>query len=173
MVNELHKIFDQQHATIQAQQKQIKEVTVAFNKNEGEKKALKKTIKKKDQVIKGLNAEKMELKYQYMQDTEALDLKRCLTENTNKDQKSKIARLEFCYDIQSKKMEGMQEKINDANKAEAYAIELLNSEEGKFNLMMGTTKAFQEKDKKNKKQAKQIAFLEEKLGVIDVDELDN
>ena len=138
MVNELHKIFNQQHATIQAQQKQIKGVTVAFNKNEGEKKALKKTIKKKDQVIKGLNAEKMELKYQYMQDTEALDLKRCLAENTNKDQKSKIARLEFCYDIQSKKMEGMQDKINNANKAEAYAIELLNSDKDKFNLMMGT-----------------------------------
>ena len=100
----------------------------------------------------------MELKYQYMQDTEALDLKRCLTENTNKDQKSKMARLEFCYDIQSKKMEGMQEKINDANKAEAYAIELLNSEEGKFNLMMGTTKAFQEKDKKNKKTSKANCF---------------
>ena len=124
-------------------------------------------------MIKGLNAEKMELKYQYMQDTEALDLKRCLAENTNKDQKSKMARLEFCYDIQNKKMEGMQDKINDANKAEAYAIDLLNSEEGKFNLMMGTTKAFQEKDKKNKKQAKQIAFLEDQLGVINVDELDN
>ena len=180
MWRELHGINNQQHANIdnlqqqiEALQKQIKEITDAFNKNEGLNKALKKTIKKKDQVIKGLNAEKMELKYQYMQDTEALDLKRCLAENTNKDQKSKIARLEFCYDIQSKKMEGMQEKIKDANKAEAYAIDLLNSEEGKFNLMMGTTKAFHEKDKKNKKQANQIAFLEEKLGVIVVDELDN
>ena len=131
------KFFDQQHASIQALQKQLKEVTDAFNKNEGLNKALKKTIKKKDQVIKGLNAE-MELKYQYMQDTEALDLKRCLAENTNKDQKKKMARLEFCYDIQSKKMEGMQDKINNANKAEAYAIELLNSDKDKFNLMMGT-----------------------------------
>ena len=173
MVNEMHKIFNQQHASIQALKKQNKEVTDAFNKNEGLNKALKKTTKKKDQVIKGLNAEKMELKYQYMQDTEALDLKRSLAEKTNKDQKSKIARLEFCYDIQSKKMEGMQEKINDVNKAADYAVELLNSEEGKFNLMVGTTKALNDKDKKNKKQAKKIAFYEEHLGVIDVDELDN
>ena len=67
----------------------------------------------------------------------------------------------------------MQEKVNAANKATDYAVELLNSEEGKFNLMVGTTKALNDKDKKNKKQAKKIAFYEEHLGVIDVDELDN
>ena len=86
--NQQHASIDKQQQQIEALQKQIKEVTGAFNKNEGLNKALKKTIKKKDQVIKGLNAEKMELKYQYMQDTEALDLKRSLAEKTNKRIKS-------------------------------------------------------------------------------------
>ena len=70
-------------------------------------------------------------------------------------------------------MQGMQEKVTAANKVTDSVVELLNSEEGKFNLMVGTTKALNDKDKKKQKQAKKIAFLEEHLGVIDVDELDN
>ena len=140
----MHKIFNQQHASIQALQKQNKEVRDAFNKNEGENKALKKMMKKKDKMIKGLNTKKAELKYQYMQDIEASDLKRSLAEKTVKDQKLKIARMESCHNIHNKKM---QEKVDSANKATDYAIDLLNSDEDKFNLMVGTSKKLNDKNK--------------------------
>ena len=105
-----------------------------------------------------------------MQDIEALYLKRSLAEKTVKDQKLKIARMQSCHDIYNKKM---QEKVDSANKATDYAIDLLNSDEDKFNWMVGTTKQLNDKNKQNKKQAEKIAFYEQHLGVIDVDELDN
>ena len=54
-----------------------------------------------------------------------------------------------------------------------FSFDLLNSDEGKFNLMVGTSKQLNDKNKQNKKQAKKIAFYEQHLGVIDVDELDS
>ena len=79
--------------------------------------------------------------------------------------------MQSCNDIHTKKM---QEKVNSANKATDYAIDLLNSDKDKFNLMVGTCKQLNDdKTKQNQDQAKKIAFYEQQLGVINVDELDD